>query len=249
MKTRLFTLIGAVVFVMTSLISCSPKITQNLAKNYTPLDASATVVVFDEKMDAPQPAEILGSIKIGDSGFSTNCDYETVISEAQNAARKAGGNAVKITKHSTPGIWSSCHRITANILKIDSLDNYIQSTDNEIDSSLTGADYALLHLYRPSGAGALIGYDIHLGDEVIAEMSNNSYKTVAVKNEGLVTFWAKTESKSELKMDIQHGKRYYIRCSMNMGFFVGHPKLTLVNNRTGKIEFEKIENSKKKKEL
>jgi len=41
----------------------------------------------------------LGKIKIGDTGFSTDCSYEKAIEIAELEARKVGGNAVKITKH------------------------------------------------------------------------------------------------------------------------------------------------------
>lgn len=62
----------------------------------------------------------LGEVKIGDTGFSTNCDYETVIDAAKLEARKVGGNAIKIVSHQNPDFVSSCHRITATIYKITS---------------------------------------------------------------------------------------------------------------------------------
>jgi len=227
------------------LASCSPKITQNFTKTYSSLNSNAEVAIISVMADVPKNAELLGNIKIGDTGFTTDCSYETVIAKAQDAARKAGGNIVKITTHTLPDGWSSCHRITADIFKIDDLQIYLSNIENEVDSAMMNADYALVHLYRPSGTGALIDYDVYLNKVVIATMSSNSYKTVAFKNEGLVTLWAKTESKSEVKIDIKHGKHYYVRCEMTMGVLIGRPNLVLVDNRTGKIEFEAIKNRKK----
>jgi len=36
----------------------------------------------------PDNAEFLGHVKIGDTGFSTNCSYATIIDDAKLEARK-----------------------------------------------------------------------------------------------------------------------------------------------------------------
>ena len=99
--------------------SCSPRISTSISKNYPPLDYKQKVVLI--KLDQPKPenSEELGQIKVGDSGFSTKCNYEVVIDNAKLEARKVGGNAIKIIKHKTPDLWSSCHRITAIILRVE----------------------------------------------------------------------------------------------------------------------------------
>jgi len=102
-------------------------------------------------------------------------------------------------------------------------------------------DYALLHLYRPgSMVGMAISYDLHLDDEVVFRVKNKSKTTLKITNEGLKTLWAKTETKSELSVDFKLGQEYYIRCGLEMGAFVGRPKLELVDNKKGKDEFAKI---------
>lgn len=225
------------------LSSCAPKISTSISKNYSALDYREEVRVFGLQDPVPNNSEELGVLKIGDTGFSTNCGWDVVINKAKIEARKVGGNAVKITDHIPPSAFgSSCHRITAKILKVESF-NDLQPVVT-IDSSLINADYALLHVYRHSGVGALISFDLHLGDTVICRVSNKYKKTVKIRKDGLNTLWARTEVKKELPINIKFGKEYYVRCGITMGAFVGHPKLELVDNQTGKAEFQSIKLSK-----
>src|SRR5690606_29526602 len=87
--------------------ACSPKISSKLANAGKPLDYDAPVVVLGLSDGVPDDATFIGDVKVGDSGFSTDCSYETVIDLAKLEARKAGGNIVKITKHKTPDLLST----------------------------------------------------------------------------------------------------------------------------------------------
>jgi len=111
-----------VFFLMTALIflsSCSARIITSIQKNYEPIARTEEVKVMNSLTEVPQSAELLGKVDVGDSGFTTNCSYDTVLNAAMLEARKAGGNAICITDHITPDFQSSCHRISANIYKID----------------------------------------------------------------------------------------------------------------------------------
>jgi hypothetical protein len=239
MKQILICLIGCTLM----LGSCAPKISTTINKNYSALDYREEVKVLGLQDPVPAYSEELGILKIGDTGFSINCGWDVVLDKAKMEARKVGGNAIKITKHIPPSILgSSCHRITAQILKVESFDNLPAAA--RVDSSLLNADYAILHVYRQSGTGALISYDLLLGDSVICRVSNKWKNTIKIRKDGLNTLWAKTETKEELPINIQFGNEYYIRCGVTMGAFVGRPKLELVDNQTGKAEFQSIKFNK-----
>jgi len=166
--------------------SCAPKISTKISKSYPPLDYREEVKVIGLQDPVPQSAEEIGTVKIGDAGMSTNCGWEVVIDKAKLEARKAGGNAIKITKHSSPNpMGSSCHRITATIYKVEKFDS-IPIAANE-DSTLINADFALLHVYRYSSYGALISYNLHLGDAVICRVRGGKWKkTIKIRKDGLV---------------------------------------------------------------
>ncbi|MDR1172677.1 MAG: DUF2846 domain-containing protein [Bacteroidales bacterium] len=231
--------------ILLMLNACSPKISTSINRSYAVLDYREDVMVFGVEEVEPDDAERLGTVKVGDTGFSTDCGLDVVIDKAKMEARKIGGNAIKITKHIPPSMWgSSCHRITANILKVDRIENHLFSTDFA-DSSLIGADYALLHIYRQGGPGALLNFDLYLGDLVICQVKNKWKETVKIDKDGLNMLWARTESKMELPIDIRFGNEYYIRCSITMGAFVGRPKLEMVDSKTGKLEFQLISEKEK----
>lgn len=226
--------------------ACAPKISTEVSKSYTPLDANTEVRVFGLDESMPANAEKIGVVKIGDTGFSSNCGWEVVIDKAKTEARNAGGNAVKIVEHISPStMGSSCHRISAFILKVDKFDSIAPIA--KIDSAIANRDYALLHVYRYGGAGALVSYDLHLGDSVICRVTNNSKKTIRIKKDGLNTIWAKTEVKQELPINIKIGNDYYIRCGITMGLMVGRPSIQLVDNMVGEVEYKSIKLKKSAK--
>lgn len=225
-----------IILVVTA---CSPKVTKKISKSYAPLDYREEVLVLDLQTPVPDGADHIGSIRIGDTGFSTNCDWETVIETAKTEARKAGGNAIKITKHKPPNFWgSACHRITATVLRVENAAEIAAAA--EPDDVVADWDYALVHIYRGSGAGALVGYDVHLGSEVLCRAKHKWKTTIQVRSFGHNMLWASTESKTEIPVNFEPGREYYIRCELKMGVLVGRPSLTLVDKNTGKAEFEAI---------
>jgi hypothetical protein len=233
MKQIAFLFMGCIMI----LFSCAPKVSTIISKSYSAQNKNEEVRIYGLQDPVPGNSEELGVVRIGDNGFSTNCGWDDVIIIAKNEARKVGGNAIKITEHYPPSAFgSSCDRITAKILKVKNFED--NTTLVKADSALLNADYALLHVYRNSSIGALISYDLHLGDTVICRVYNKSKETIKIKKAGLMTLWARTEVKEELPINIKFGNEYYIRCGVTMGAFVGHPKIDLVDNQSGKAEFQ-----------
>ncbi len=109
-----------VFFIISFLfVSCAPRISSQISSPKTPLLENQNVVVFEVNEEVPKNTSFIGNISLGDSGFTTNCDFETIINIAKSEARKVGGNALKITEHILPSFFgSSCHRIKADILEI-----------------------------------------------------------------------------------------------------------------------------------
>lgn len=66
------------------LTGCSPKVVSNVNKNYQALEASAEVVVLGEDAQVPADAELIGQLKVGDTGFTiNNGSYEDVVALAK----------------------------------------------------------------------------------------------------------------------------------------------------------------------
>lgn len=227
--------------IIISIIACSPKVTTNLTKTYPALEAKQEVIVIGITEETPIFATEVGTVNIGTSGFSMNCGWDIVIEKAKIEARKAGGNVLKIIEHIPPSVeGSACDKITAKILKVEKIEDLNKLKENKSTLVDSNWNYAKLFIYRPRGAGALIGYDLHLKDSVICRVQNNSKQEIKITKKGLNTIWAMTESKSEVSIDIEYGKEYYLKCTMGMGIIVGHPHLELIDQIQGKAEYNLV---------
>lgn len=115
-------IISCSLLIISFLYSCAPKVSSIVNKTYPALGVSDEVIVIQSSKYLPENAEKLASVKIGDSGFSINCDSMTVIEVIKNKARQIGGNSILITEHKRPSIWgSSCHRMAGDIYRMDEI--------------------------------------------------------------------------------------------------------------------------------
>jgi hypothetical protein len=222
------------------LSSCTPLVITKLETSLPLIDTTQVIKVLGLSTDIPADAEVLGTIKIGDSGFTVNCTYKVVLDKAKQEARKVGGNAIKITEHIPPG-FSSCHRITAKILKINNA-NTTSLIQREVGT--LNHNYAILNIYSDPAPGVILNYDLHLGDSIICRVKNNLKATIAIKMEGLNSLWAKTDARSEIQIDIKYGHTYYLRCSTSNGELVVRPILEIVDPNIGIKKFDIFSNSK-----
>ncbi|WP_260264061.1 hypothetical protein [Elizabethkingia ursingii] len=76
-----------------------------------PLTINDKVALLDTEHKVPEGARKIGAARFGDSGFSTDCDFNSNLIQARQIARKNGANIVKVTEKRTPGLWSTCHRM------------------------------------------------------------------------------------------------------------------------------------------
>lgn len=122
----------------TLFVSCTPSIHTTIYKKLPLNNSNGKVQIFGIKEKIPPNAEKIGIVKITDSGFTLNCNFDLVSNLAKEEAKKIGGDAIKLTKHDLPDFKSSCHRITADILKLseDSFqrDSLVQQEHSTISS-------------------------------------------------------------------------------------------------------------------
>lgn len=100
--------------------SCSPKVYKHIIKEMHPVGNDAEVTVYNIGDVVPENAEVIGNVSVLDGGFTTHCDWETVLETAKQEVRAAGGNGMEIVQHSYPGQnGSNCHQIAAYMLNIN----------------------------------------------------------------------------------------------------------------------------------
>ena len=115
MKIIKFAIIVSLTLILTA---CASTIsTTRTSYNVSPTPISEPILVYGIKDALPVNSQNIGTIRIGDSGFSVNCGWEQVIEKAKNACRNMGGNGIQLISVEEPDISSTCYRITANVWK------------------------------------------------------------------------------------------------------------------------------------
>jgi hypothetical protein len=91
-------------------------------------------------------------------------------------------------------------------------------------------DKGLVYFYRESSfKGAAVQYDIRDNGNVIGALQSGTY-FYEEATPGKHVYSAKTEVTSEVSVDVEAGKTYYVKGSIGFGFVAPHPKLEVVSD-------------------
>ena len=80
--------------------------------------------------------------------------------------------------------------------------------------------------------GMAVGFNVRDGGQKIGGLPNGSYFAYQAAP-GPHRFTAATESTTEANLQVQQGRSYYIRGTLQMGAFVGRPRLVIVAPEEG----------------
>jgi len=101
------------------------------------------------------------------------------------------------------------------------------------EADLVPEDKGLVYIYRPSSfVGGGVSYDVKVGETPVTTLYNGGYYPY-LSAPGEVEFWAKTESRSAVTLDVKVGETYFVKGTVGVGLIVGRPHLTVVPNETG----------------
>lgn len=110
-----------------------------------------------------------------------------------------------------------------------------------VKSPRNGNDYASIYFYNlPSfyNDNTNIKYELKLNDSTIYEFQRDVPAIVNIYKEGDFTISAKTGELTELKMNLEFGKDYFIRCGIYLPSVLRKPKLQLVIEDFARDEYE-----------
>jgi hypothetical protein len=98
--------------------ACSPSVNR---KGYVAINAadakSCQVAVQVLAKYSGDEAEELGSVEVGDAGFTTKCDEERMVGLLRGEGCSAGADVVDIVDEKRPDLSSTCWRATALLLR------------------------------------------------------------------------------------------------------------------------------------
>lgn len=101
------------------LFSCAATVKTSITSKEEALTSNDKVAFLDINHKVPENVRKVGEAKFGDSGFSTDCDFNSNLIKARQIARENGANIVKVTENKTPDLWSLCYRMKVDFYKYD----------------------------------------------------------------------------------------------------------------------------------
>jgi hypothetical protein len=106
-----------IAFFSLFLTSCATQIdyTAN-SSGRLPRPADCNIEVYFPGTPLNKPYKVMGSLVIGDTGFTVDCSQTTVLKQAREQGCKAGADAIVINEVKEPDWISLCFRIRANML-------------------------------------------------------------------------------------------------------------------------------------
>lgn len=97
-------------------------------------------------------------------------------------------------------------------------------------------DKATIYVYRqPAFIGAGVNYQVSANGVPISRLPSGGYFAFHAAP-GEVEFSAKTEARTSVTVDAKAGEVYYIKGTVGIGVFVGHPHLGIVSKDVGERE-------------
>ncbi|MDR3327087.1 MAG: DUF4156 domain-containing protein [Prevotellaceae bacterium] len=110
-------LVSSIITLLLMMQSCGTVKRVSVLNYSTPLSADTEVEIYSSTQQIPSNLLFLGTVSIGDGGFTTKCSYSEVINDLKQQSLAVGGNVLVITMHKEPSFASTCHRIKADVYK------------------------------------------------------------------------------------------------------------------------------------
>ena len=184
------------------LVGCASTVRTTYTTKHSPTPIDEPIIVYGLNDAMPSNTQNIGTIKIGDSGFSANCGWTQVIEKAKNECRKIGGNGIKLVSVYEPDFSSTCYRITAYVLKSPEK-QYISQTEKNTGYTLS----KLKGEWSSSGVDEIEGIYEKIGDGQSAKYTlgikkMNSTEYTAIYLSGALDQFANNWNEGDLKAKI-----------------------------------------------
>ena len=99
------------------LISCSHTVTFKQISTVSSRNSSGKIDVYEKGEKVEHEYKTIGSLWLGESGFSESCGYEDALFLSREKARELGADAVKVYKINKPDFTSTCYRVGVYIIE------------------------------------------------------------------------------------------------------------------------------------
>ncbi|GGF01866.1 hypothetical protein SAMN05443634_103182 [Chishuiella changwenlii] len=97
--------------IIASLVSCGASIKTNFSEIKPSISREQSFAFLAEKHKVPAGSVKIGSSQVKDSGFSTDCSYNSNLEKLRKIARDNGANIIKVVNSKGADLWSTCTRM------------------------------------------------------------------------------------------------------------------------------------------
>jgi hypothetical protein len=210
------------------LVSCSPKVYDEIIEHRQPSDYDSQILVLDVHDLRPENAILVAKLKTDKNRFESTPlgSYYYEIQMLEYEAKKLGGNILKIVSDTEPDAFCAIHRIEAEV--------YYSSEP----VAVSHPDVAKVFIFRPDTVSTKFPYTLILDEENSYKSVNRSRKSVVVPSDSTLCFKAKERKDFRYEFNVEKGKDYYLLSTVENkdGDFV--LKLDMVDEESGKKGWE-----------
>lgn len=124
--------------LLLTLTGCTTAVTYKQKGASAPAKAADDAIfVYREGMKIPRPFEVMGTVHVGDTGFTTvGGSLDDVMKKVIENARQKGADAVQVTSIKAPDFWSTIYRVDANLLRFTDTWETISNSESEFTAYL-----------------------------------------------------------------------------------------------------------------
>lgn len=200
------------IIVGLALSSCSTQVNfiRKGAKSYPPREDSESVVFYNEAQDIPIDSKKIGRLEAICANWMENCDSASIFSLSETKIKKAGGNALLITKFEKPLfrdnsglslIWNNYQNSLGLSL---SGDVFLVHDFSSPPDTIKKMDFADKYMYAGMGFGPET--ELSLPKVSFYNFQNRNHFETYYGGEvgiwGLVAFWASLDCLYGIKKNI-----------------------------------------------
>ncbi|MBD3314188.1 MAG: hypothetical protein GF344_00235 [Chitinivibrionales bacterium] len=122
----------AMVLVSFMAIGCGPSLKRMdyLEDQHVPRAGECKVVFKRDVEIRSEKGKIIGTLKVGDTGFSSRCHEDDILEILRKEACDIGADVVVLRKIRQPDFLSSCYRVTADFVRLSD-STYVERIESD----------------------------------------------------------------------------------------------------------------------
>lgn len=101
---------------------------------------------------------------------------------------------------------------------------------NEVESLTAPTDQAVIFFYRTGSGGGAVKFHVHdMDGKPVGYLGKSGDSFSITVSPGTHQYWSRAASRNDVILNVEAGKVYYVKATVNIGLAVGRPVLEQVS--------------------